>query len=293
MDLVASDHVASNIFLKAALFPLLLLSPLAAAPPVIDDAALVRSFQDGIGTHAGKEGIPTADALAADSKSAKRRMELPAPATRGAEKADYETLSRSVFMVGSVYKCDKCDHWHAGGIATAWCLGADGLMVTNAHVFANAKGAAMGVCDREGKCHAVTEVVAVDAAADVALFRVKGEEFQPLALGEAAGIGAEVKVISHPGRRYFSYSSGEVARYHRQPGQAKRRAVTWMSITADYAKGSSGGPVFNAAGEVVGMVASTQSIYYDSEDGSPKGPLQMVVKNCVPVEAIRAMLGGK
>ena len=63
-----------------------------------------------------------------------------------------------------------------------------------------------------------------------------------------------------------------------------------MSITADYAKGSSGGPVLNPAGEVVGMVSSTQSIYYESDNGQPKGPLQMVVKNCVPVDAVKQLL---
>ena len=65
-----------------------------------------------------------------------------------------------------------------------------------------------------------------------------------------------------------------------------------MSITADYAKGSSGGPVLDADGHVVGMVCSTQSIYYDSRDKNKlQGPLQMVVKNCIPVSAISAILG--
>ena len=67
-----------------------------------------------------------------------------------------------------------------------------------------------------------------------------------------------------------------------------------MSITADYAKGSSGGPVVDDAGHVVGMVSTTESIYYGSranDPKDPKGPLQMVVKNCVPVEAIRHLAG--
>jgi S1-C subfamily serine protease len=63
-------------------------------------------------------------------------------------------------------------------------------------------------------------------------------------------------------------------------------------VTADYAKGSSGGPVVNEAGKVVGMVSNTQSIYYGprGKDGDQQGPLQMVVKNCVPVKAVRVMI---
>jgi S1-C subfamily serine protease len=62
-----------------------------------------------------------------------------------------------------------------------------------------------------------------------------------------------------------------------------------MAITADYAKGSSGGPVLNARGEVVGMVSSTNSIYYTREKGQNQN-LQMVIKSCVPVGAISKLL---
>ncbi|MCW1925553.1 serine protease [Luteolibacter arcticus] len=277
------------LFLVALLIPAL--SP--AAPPVIDDAQLMRSFQTGVGAFAGADGIPAATEIAESAKAARRCEPSIELTSKPVASSDYEQLARSVFLVGSVYKCDKCDKWHAGGVATAWCLSEDGLMATNAHVLANAKGAAMGVCDREGKCYPITTVMAIDPAADIALFRVKGEGFQPMPLGKAAGIGDKVRVISHPGRRYFMHTSGEVSRYHAQPARGDKGAATWMSITADYAKGSSGGPVFNNAGEVVGMVSSTESIYYDSDDGSPKGPVQMVVKNCVPVEAIRSLAEGK
>ena len=35
-----------------------------------------------------------------------------------------------------------------------------------------------------------------------------------------------------------------------------------MGVTAEYARGSSGGPVMDDAGNVIGMVSSTNSIYY-------------------------------
>ena len=58
-----------------------------------------------------------------------------------------------------------------------------------------------------------------------------------------------------------------------------------MSVTADFARGSSGAPIFDGLGNVVGMVASTISVYYDDEDGRQKN-LQMVLKNCVPARCI-------
>ena len=259
-----------------------------AAPVVIDDAALTSSFQTGLGGFADEGGHPSAKEL--------KEQLAAAPATVAAPElgsAATRDPAASVFLVGSVYKCGKCDKWHPGGIATAWALSDDGLMVTNHHVFAKAKGAAMGVCDREGNTYPVTEVLAANEAADAALFRVRATGLQPLALGPDAAVGSRVRVVSHPQRRFFMQTSGEVARYYRRPGRGDRPESVWMSITADYAKGSSGGPVVNRRGKVVGMVSSTQSIYYDSENGQPEGPLQMVVKNCVPVSAVRAMLAAE
>jgi S1-C subfamily serine protease len=80
-----------------------------------------------------------------------------------------------------------------------------------------------------------------------------------------------------------------VARYLMAPTLDGKKQKTAMSITADYAKGSSGGPALDASGAVVGIASSTQSIYYGSEKPE-QGPLQMVVKNCVPVAALRAMV---
>ena len=66
-------------------------------------------------------------------------------------------------------------------------------------------------------------------------------------------------------------------------------AAPRMAITADYAKGSSGAPVLNSEGEVVGMVSATNSIYYTREKGQNQN-LQMVVKLCIPVAAISKLL---
>jgi S1-C subfamily serine protease len=264
------------------------LSLAPGAPRIIEDSKLHKAFEVGVGKFAADESLPSAVDLAAAAKNLPESWMLEKPEQLGLKSPG--DIEDSVFLIGSVYKCDNCERWHPGGVATAWALSRDGLMVTNHHVFEKAKGGAMGICDRKGKTFPVVELLAANEEADVVLFRVKGDDFQPLALGKPAKVGSRVHVLSHPNRRYFMHTFGDVSRYHRKPGRDGRPDSVWMSITADYAKGSSGGPVMNRKGQVVGMVSSTQSIYYQSNNGQPKGPLQMVVKNCVPVSAIRALL---
>lgn len=63
-----------------------------------------------------------------------------------------------------------------------------------------------------------------------------------------------------------------------------------MTITADFAKGSSGCPVLDECGAVVGIVNNTESIYYDDDGKKKQTDLQMVVKNATPSWAVRPMI---
>ena len=63
----------------------------------------------------------------------------------------------------------------------------------------------------------------------------------------------------------------------------------FLTITADFGKGSSGAPVCNDAGAVVGLVDNTESIYY-STGQEQQSNLQMVVKNCSPSQALLDMV---
>ena len=68
-------------------------------------------------------------------------------------------------------------------------------------------------------------------------------------------------------------------------------APVWMSVTADYAVGSSGGPVFNTNGDVVGMVARTYSTQpaknHHRHDSFGN---QMVFKDCVSLDTILGLI---
>ena len=112
---------------------------------------------------------------------------------------------------------------------------------------------------------------------------------KPIALGLSAPVGAKVDLISHPNRKFYTLSEGRVARYF--VIQRNRRPVSAMAITADFGKGSSGAPVLNEDGQVVGIAASTESLYYTENEGIQKN-LQMVFKNCVPVSQLRELIEG-
>ena len=48
--------------------------------------------------------------------------------------------------------------------------------------------------------------------------------------------------------------------------------------------------LLNEEGQVVGIAASTESLYYTEKEGVQNN-LQMVFKNCVPVSQLRELIG--
>ena len=150
-----------------------------------------------------------------------------------------------------------------------------------------------GVLLRDGRVCPVKEVLAADKAADIAIFRVEGEGFNALKLGEPQKVGGEVHIIAHPDSRFFTYTAGLVSRYY-TARSGKSAKTIWMAVTAEFARGSSGGPVLDECGNVVGMVANTQSIYYPKKKKSDlRGPFQMVIRNCVRVVDIQKLIEAK
>jgi S1-C subfamily serine protease len=269
----------------------------AAEPVFINDAKIEKVFVERLAAMVGKEDTLTMrEAEMAIEKNPNRKVsipEIPAKTSPETPSSLYRQCAPSVVSIGSIFKCEKCDEWHHGGAASGWIASPDGLIVTNAHLFKDAKEDPMAVMTLDGEIFPVKEIVAADVEKDIAILRIDpgNKTLRALPLANSAEPGDEVHVISHPQGQYYCLTSGKISRFHRDHLKEDQEPTDWMSITADFAGGSSGGPVLNKNGEVVGMVASTLTAYSEASDCKTRpGPdVQMVFKDCIPLPSLRSM----
>ena len=207
------------------------------------------------------------------------------PAEKPAENAAKQ--AGSVLIFGSLFKCPKCAHWHVNG-AGGYLISAHGVAVTCRHVIKTTNGVALVAMTRAGGVYPVRAVLAASEANDLAVVQLEGSGFTPLPISTNAPVGSSVFVLSHPDQQYYTLTSGLVSRYvrHKHGGDPERLL---MNITAEFARGSSGCPVFNEAGAVVGTVVSTQGIYYHADEHVHEN-LQMVLKQCAPSSALLELI---
>jgi S1-C subfamily serine protease len=171
---------------------------------------------------------------------------------------------------------------------------APGVCLTSLHVAKDKGARGFSALTRDGRVIPVREVLAYEPVNDLVILQLdlpEGVDLPALPLArEAAPAGSPVFVMSHPDDRFFLLSTGYVARHTLWRTQAGVEA--FMSITADFAKGSSGCPVLDERGTVIGIVNNTESIYYDDDGHRKQLDLQMVVKNATPSWAVLPMIEG-
>jgi len=261
--------------------------------PVIDDVALEDQFTLGL-NEPEVVGLSGEDAVKAVSDAEGRKVQI-AKDSVAAPSADYAEISQAVVVIGSVEHCKDCGKFHMGAVSSGWVIDPRGFIATNYHVMEDKEAGEIGVMDVDGKVYPVRRVVAADRAGDAAIIEIdtRGSELRALPLAGSVKTGETVRVVGHPDGRFYSLTEGIVSRVFTQAadedGKARR---TWVTITADYGSGSSGAPVVNGAGEVVGMVSSTAALLADTEaDKEPKAEdVQMVFRDCVSVDTMRRLV---
>lgn len=135
-------------------------------------------------------------------------------------------------------------------LGSGFLLSSDGAIATNYHVIASGNVAVVKFAD--GTVLPVDGVLATDKVHDLAIIKVHGKTFQTLTLGNSDQIqvGEEVVAIGNPLGLELTVSNGILSGVRITKEEDK-----FLQTTAPISHGSSGGPLFNMLGEVVGVNA--------------------------------------
>jgi hypothetical protein len=152
--------------------------------------------------------------------------------------------------VVSIVMSDKDGHPLAQG--SGFLISKDGHVVTNYHVIKSGTSAVVKLPN--GTFFAVDGVLAFDKNRDVAIIKAHGVDFHTLTLGDSdrLRIGEQVVAIGNPLSLESTVSNGIVSAIR----TVEDEGGEFVQITAPISPGSSGGPLFNMAGEVVGITTS-------------------------------------
>jgi serine protease Do len=182
------------------------------------------------------------------------------------------------------------------GIGRGWGLGSgvvigDGLVLTNAH---NLRRAETAVTFADGRTE-TGQVRGVDPDGDLALLGVDTAGISPVEWSPGAsddggpGVGTPVFALANPGGRGVRTTFGLISAVGQSfRGPRGRRITGSLEHTAPLARGSSGGPVVDAAGRLLGLNTSRlgEGFYLAiPADGELRARLDALGRGQAPVRA--------
>jgi hypothetical protein len=134
---------------------------------------------------------------------------------------------------------------------TGFLVNTSGVIVTNYHVIQEGNVAVVKLAD--GTALPVDGVLAADKVRDLAIIKVHGKTFRTLTLGNSDRIqvGEDVVAIGNPLGLELTVSNGILSGVR----TVEEEGGKFLQITAPISHGSSGGPLFNMQGEVVGITS--------------------------------------
>jgi serine protease Do len=135
-------------------------------------------------------------------------------------------------------------------LGSGFVVSEDGFIVTNNHVI---EGADEILIEFRSGVELEAELIGTDPNTDIALLKVSADDalpFVPFGDSNAARVGDWVMAMGNPLGQGFSVSVGVVS--------ARERALSgtyddYIQTDAAINRGNSGGPLFNMAGEVIGV----------------------------------------
>jgi S1-C subfamily serine protease len=165
----------------------------------------------------------------------------------------YEKAAPSVVLITCV---DAAGHFSQG---SGVILNSDGVIATNYHVISDANAARVQL--NNGDIYDDVSVIDTDERKDIAILRIKAINLPvlPMADSDSVRIGATVYAIGAPRGLNGSLSSGIVSSLRSaseiSPNLSGFRII---QFTAPVSPGSSGGPLIDESGKLLGLVFATR-----------------------------------
>jgi serine protease Do len=136
------------------------------------------------------------------------------------------------------------------GQGSGFIVSADGIILTNAHVVRDATEVSVKLTDRR---EFIAKVLGADPKTDVAVLKIDARDLPVVALGRTSDlrVGEWVLAIGSPFGFENTVTAGVVSAKGRSlPDDS---AVPFIQTDVAVNPGNSGGPLFNARGEVIGI----------------------------------------
>ena len=161
-----------------------------------------------------------------------------------------EFFERSLPMPRSPQDGNKGRQREAQSLGSGFIISADGYVLTNNHVIADADEIIVRLPDRS---ELIAELIGTDPRTDVALLKVKGKNLPTVKLGKSNDlkVGEWVLAIGSPFGFDHSVTAGIVSAKGRN--LPNDNYVPFIQTDVAINPGNSGGPLFNLKGEVVGI----------------------------------------
>ena len=147
---------------------------------------------------------------------------------------------------------------------TGFIISDDGYIITNNHVIENARqgGYDVSVLTYDGTEY-TAEIVGYDEANDIAVLKIDATGLTPVTMGSADDIvvGNAVYPVGNPlGELNFTMTSGIISATDRTiTTDTDSVPINMFQFDAAVNSGNSGGPVYDAEGEVIGVVTAKTS----------------------------------
>ncbi len=157
----------------------------------------------------------------------------------------------------------------------------DDVIATNRHVITGAVRGYAKLVGQKTK-YDVAGIVGIDPARDLALLALRGVSAPSLPLGDSGqvAVGDEVYAIGNPQGLEGTFSQGIVSSIR------KIGSDTLLQITAPISPGSSGGPVLNAQGEVIGVAVAAFKVGQNLNFAIPASYLTSLLANRKPIRRV-------